>query len=309
MIKRYLDRQLFRELKLRLVLLCSKLRVAKLCSGLRHSDKIDTRVAATVNLRPKLVVIYRITSMDARQSAWTLGGGQQRLAVRTRSSAAYRPMPSSLSCFMPIADKVIQGQDDRGGSHVMRLSDAQPFSHRVRRSTHGATKVGRTQLIAYQTSFWNIIFRPVPTRLQRPEGIRWAGGGQRGVRRRAAAMKRWRRAAWGPSLSASTNLSPTRVDWPLTSVTGETTNEEPTRAEATWWIASSACAHQSASVYTLARGFASHLINITSFDFLRESFDGNKMRSLTMYLPPTMHMPGLKLLVNTVSLCWRHGAT
>lgn len=194
--------------------------------------------------------------MDARQSAWTLGGGQQRLAVRTRSSAAYRPMPSSLSCFMPIADKVIQGQDGRGGSHVMRLSDAQPiFSSRPSLDawsdegrTHPVNSVSNQLLKYYLSSCANQASAAVGYKMDRRS--------QRGVRRRAAAMKRWRRAAWGPSLSASTKLSLTRVDWPLTSVTGETTNEEPTRAEATWWIASIACAHQSASVYTPARRFA-----------------------------------------------------
>jgi len=82
---------------------------------------------ATVR-HPKLAVIYRITSIEPDNRL-----GRPFTRETTGSNIAERqgqrcvpPMPSSLLCFMPIADKVIQGQDGLGG-RLMRLSNALPI--------------------------------------------------------------------------------------------------------------------------------------------------------------------------------------
>ena len=159
--------------------------LSKLRFGCRSDKIIDTRrpprrVCATrcmhCSSATKLALIYRITSTNVRQSDNRLGrlglapdsGGWLLCAI----SPSERHGP-----VLPLSVSVVFYADRRQGRRRSRpprstpsgpVRTLTPFSHRVhqrstntRTHTHTHTDKGRglVQLMAYQTSFWNIIFR------------------------------------------------------------------------------------------------------------------------------------------------------
>jgi len=140
-------------------------------------------------------------------------------------------MPPSLPCFMLIAGKVIQGQDSLGD----RLSGSTVHFLIERRRSDAS------QLIAYQTSFWNIISQPVH-RAMASAADDWDGREAVEERRWAAAMKRWgRRLSTNLTQCGSTDRRPM------------TASGEPTSSQLKWWIASTARRRQSVNEWLQSR--------------------------------------------------------